>query len=132
MNGNTSVTVTDTGNGLYALPYPTYTILFQIPTAVPVKFAVSIQSNLNTPSNANALIQNAIQQSFSGADGGTRARIGSTLFASRFYANIAALGAWAMIYEIKIGLTTATLDSVTIPINQMPTLSSSNISITYT
>jgi Baseplate J-like protein len=131
MNGSTSMTVTDTGNGLYVTPYPTYTILFQVPVAVPILFSILMQTNAGAPANATALIQNAVVQSFRGVDGGARARIGNTLFASRFYANIAALGAWAMIYEIKLGITTATLDSVLIPINQIPTVSNSNISVTF-
>jgi hypothetical protein len=69
--------------------------------------------------------------SFNGTDGGPRARIGSWLFASRYYANIAALGSWALIYSIQVGVGVANQNSVLIQINQVPTLSASNISVVF-
>jgi len=49
------------------------------------------------------LVQNAIIGAFAGADGGPRASIGTTLYASRFYAPVASLGSWAQIISIEIG-----------------------------
>ena len=57
------------------------------------------------PSNASSLIKAAIISAFAGADGGSRAKIGSTVYASRYYAGVAALGAWANIVSIQIGST---------------------------
>ena len=58
-------------------------------------------------SNALTLIQNAIVSAFAGADGGPRAKIGSTVFASRYYAGVIALGSWAQIVDIQLGVSGA-------------------------
>lgn len=134
MNGNTTVTIQDTGTAAYPYsePYPTYQITYNIPTATPVLFSISMQNNSSVPANAVTLVQNAVIASFNGEDGGTRARIGSWLFASRYVANIQALGSWAQIYSIQIGISAATLTSILMRIDQVPTLSTSNISVTFT
>ena len=129
-NGNTSVTVQDSSSG-YNLPYPTYTVLFQTPTPTPIIFSVSMQASPNVPANATVLIQNAIISAFNGTDGGSRARIGSTIFASRYYANISALGPWAVIYSLQLGIGSANANSILMQINQVPTLSSTNIAVAY-
>ncbi len=99
--GNTTVVVQDTNSG-YAAPYPSYSVKFQIPTAAPICFAVRIANSAQVPATAQAQIANAVQSGFTGADGGVRAQIGATLYASRYYADVAALGAWAQIISIKI------------------------------
>ena len=130
-NGNTTVMVTDNGNGLYTLPYPSYKVTFEVPTPTPILFNVLMQYSTGVPANAIALIKAAITKAFNGLDGGQPARIGSVNFASRYYACIASLGPWTMIYEIKIGITTANLDSVLLRIDQVPTLSDANISVSF-
>jgi hypothetical protein len=133
MNGNTTVTVVDPGTTAnpYLPPYPTYQMQFNIPTATPVLFSIAMQNNAGVPSNAVTLVQNAVIASFNGQDGGPKARIGSWLFASRYMANIQALGSWAAIYEIQLGISSANLFSLLMQINQVPTLSASNISVTF-
>lgn len=104
--GNTTVTVHD-DNPLYSAPIP-YNVTFETPDALQILFAVAIADNPGVPANAAALIQAAIIAAFAGNFPGTpRARIGSTLFASRFYGAVAALGSWAEITEILIGSTNA-------------------------
>lgn len=100
--GNTSVTVQDTNSG-YSPPLPSYTVSFNRPSTLPIIFAVSLVNNPQIPSNAAQLIQQAIIGAAAGADGGPRARIGSTLLATRYVAPIAALGSWALIRSILIG-----------------------------
>jgi hypothetical protein len=100
--GSTTVTVTDT-NPLYSLPYPTYAVKFDVATPLEILFAVQITNAVTVPSNAPALIQNAILAAFNGTDGGTRARIGATVYASRFVVAITNLGAWAEIEGIQLG-----------------------------
>lgn len=129
-NGNTTVTVSDTTSG-YNSPYPTYAVSFEIPTPTPILFAVSMQNSTAVPSNAVALVQAAIIAAFTGADGGSRARIGSSIFASRFYAGIAALGSWALIYAIQLGISAANLNSILMAINQVPTVTVDNISVMF-
>lgn len=101
MVGNTTVTAYD-NNSLYAAPIP-YSITFEIPPDINIYFSVVLANNPGIPSNALALIQGAIQNAFSGSDGGPMARVNSKIFASRFYAGIAALGNWAQVIDVQIG-----------------------------
>lgn len=100
--GNTTVTVTD-GNSGYSVPFPTYDVTFEIPSTLPILFSVQIANTTGVPANAPTLIRAAIINAFSGSDGGSRAQIGSTIFASRYYAAVALLGPWAQIVSITIG-----------------------------
>jgi hypothetical protein len=99
--GNTSVTVTDP-NPIYATP-PSYTVLFETAVNTPIFFAITIRNGTSVPSTALAQVQAALDSAFSGSDGGVIPRIGSEIFASRFYSNIALLGAWAQIISLQIG-----------------------------
>jgi hypothetical protein len=103
--GNTSVTVADP-NPLYTTP-PSYAVFFEAAVNAPIFFAVSLKNSPSVPSNAIALIQGAIESAFSGEDGGAVPRIGSEIFASRFYSGIASLGAWAQIISAQIGCINA-------------------------
>lgn len=101
MYGNTTVTAYD-NNPQYTAPIP-YNITFNIPSDIAILFEVVIKNNSQVPSNAASLIQAAIINAFAGGDGGPRARIGSLLFASRYYSTVAALGSWAQIVSIELG-----------------------------
>jgi hypothetical protein len=103
-NGNTSVTVYDT-SPQYVPPYPAYSVSFTIPASLAILFAVDINNGPLVPADATTQIRNAIIGAFAGGDGGPRAKIGTSLFASRFYSTVAALGAWAQVISIKIGST---------------------------
>lgn len=128
-NGNTSVTVTDTSLGI--TPAPTYTVLYQNPTPQTILFAVSIAASPSLPANISDLIKAAIINAFNGGDGGSRARIGGTIYAGRYYAPISAVQAGAIeILSVKIGTTTATLDSLTVNIDRLPVVSAANITVT--
>jgi len=105
-NGNTSVTVQDTSPG-YSPPYPTYTVQFERPDPLQVIFSVRLSSTPLVPSDAVAQVQAAIVAAFAGEDGGPRAKIGTELFASRFYAPVAALGSWVQIVSIEVGSVNA-------------------------
>ena len=83
------------------------------------------------PADAALQIKNAIVAAFNGADGGPRARIGSSIFASRFYAAIAALGNWALIYSVLVGVGTANRTSVLIAIDHVPTVDATDISVNF-
>jgi hypothetical protein len=101
-NGNTTVAVADANSG-YSPPAPSYNVTFERPPSLPVLFAVSIVNGPLVPANAATLIQNAVIAAAAGADGGARARIGSTLLATRYVAPIAALGSWALVRSILLG-----------------------------
>jgi Baseplate J-like protein len=111
-NGNTTVTVYDTSPN-YTEPYPAYAVTFTRPSSLPIYFDVQIANNPLVPSDADTQIQAAIIAAFAGADGGPRAQIASTIFASRFYAPVAALGPWVQILSITIGSTNAPNATVT-------------------
>lgn len=126
-NGNTTVTVTDSSG--YATPKPTYSVKFQVPAALPILFAVEIANSSTLPSNIVALTKAAIISAFNGGDGGARARIGSTIFASRFYSPVAQVAA-ASIVSLLIGTATATLNSLTVDIGSVPTITDADITVT--
>lgn len=105
-NGNTTVTVYDKSAG-YVPPYPAYRVSFEIPDPLAILFAVNIVNTHLVPADAATQIQNAIVSAFAGGDGGPRAKIGTSLFASRFYAPVAALGSWVQIVSIEIGSNNA-------------------------
>jgi hypothetical protein len=99
-NGSTTVVVTDPN---YSPPLPTYNVSFVRPTSLPILFIVNLTNNTQVPSNVVAQVQAAIVNAFGGGDGGPRARIGSTVYASRFVAPIVALGSWALVSSMFVG-----------------------------
>jgi hypothetical protein len=111
-NGNTTVTVLDQ-SAQYTAPFPAYSVSFTIPTALPILFAINITNSSLVPSNATGLIQAAIVSAFSGGDGGPRAKIGTLLYGSRFYAPLIALGSWVQIISLKVGSNNAASASFT-------------------
>jgi hypothetical protein len=98
---NTTV-VTYDSNPLYSAPVP-YTVKFERPAALPILFAVNIVNGPQVPADAVAQIQNAIIAASAGADNGPRARIASTILASRYVYPVALLGPWAQISSLLIG-----------------------------
>lgn len=129
-NGNTSVTVTDTSG--YNLPAPTYTVLFNRPADMPIYFAVTVQNLSATPNGTVATqIKNAIIAAFAGADGGQRARIGSTIVGLRYVAPVAAVGSLAIL-SIFVGASASPgTSSVYVGIGNTPSLTGANIAVTF-
>lgn len=127
--GGTTVTVQDpatayNGNG------PSYEVSFDVAEAVQIYFAVTIKSSSLVPSNANALIQEAIETVFTGQSSVQRATIGSTIYASSYYSAIASIGSWVQIETIKVGTTASpTTDFVTPNINQVPAYTLANTTL---
>ncbi|WP_175784661.1 baseplate J/gp47 family protein [Burkholderia ambifaria] len=126
-NGNTTVTVQDTSVG--SQPYPSYTVKFQVLTAVPILFSVQLVNNPNLPANIVQLVQNAIIAAFTGADGGSRARSNSTIFAGRYYPGVIAIDPSVELLSIQLGTTTANQNSVVMGIDKTPTLTAANIAV---
>lgn len=100
--GSTTVTVYDTSQP-YPAPGIPYSVSYQVATAANIWVNVTIVNGPTVPSNALALITAAIQAAFIGADNGLPAQIGQNFLASRLYAGIAALGAWAQIASLGLG-----------------------------
>lgn len=128
LNGNTTVLVEDKDG--YSWPYPQYNITFNRPDPMPVKFAVTIANSAALPATIVQDVKDAITDTFTGANGSQRARMGGKIFASNYYAAVAQISTAVSILQIKIGTTTATLDSLDIGIDQYPTLQDSDIAVT--
>lgn len=127
-NGNTTVTVTDDAG--YSYPQPTYTVKFERPAALPVLFAVSLVDDPSLPSDIVQRVKAAIIARFNGADGTTRERIGSLILASRYYGAVVAVASNVSLIGVLIGTVTPTLSQVAVGIDQKPTLSEADISVT--
>ena len=112
MAGNTTVYVADTNSGLNPPP-PNYQITFQ--TAIPQKFVMTVTliNSTAVPSTVLTDVQNAVVNAWNGLDGGTRARIGSIVFASRYYGPVSLLGSWVQLVSIKLGSDVAPAASFT-------------------
>lgn len=125
-NGTTTYTVVDDVN--YPAPYPSYEVKWVTPTNTPVYITVNIANVANLPSDLTAQVQAAVTAAFNGTDGGQRARIGSTIWAGRFYNGIGAISTNVQIASIAIGLAASpTGSSVTLGIDELPTLATANI-----
>ncbi|AVA33024.1 baseplate J/gp47 family protein [Cupriavidus metallidurans] len=127
-NGNTTVTVYDTDG--YQQPYPQYSVKYQTLTPTPILFSVQVANNPNLPANYVQLIQNAIIAAFTGEDGGSRARAGTTIFAGRYYPSVMAVDPSVELLSIQLGIGAANANSVAIGIAQTPTIAASNIAVT--
>lgn len=127
-NGNTSVVVSDTDG--YDFPFPSYNVQYNIPTALPILFAVSLVNSATLPSNIVALIQAAIIAQFNGTNGAARARIASLILAASYYGVVASAASNVQLISILIGTSAATLTSVQVGIDQTPSITAGNISVT--
>lgn len=127
-NGNTSVTVIDESG--YSYPQPSYVVKFNRPAGLPIKFAVTLVDDPTLPSDIVTLVKNAIIARFNGADGTTRERIGSTIYASRYYGAVGVVSANVAVISVLIGTATPTLTTVSVGIDQAPSVSASDITVT--
>lgn len=130
--GNTSYTIQDTEN--YQEPYPEYLVKWETPDPVSAHVSVEIASSSTYPSNISQLVKDAVISAFSGEDGGNRSRIGSNLYASRFYAAIQAVSdSGVNILSVQLSRDgTAYSSAISFGIDEVPTLDESNITVTIT
>jgi hypothetical protein len=110
MTGNIGPIMVADNNAGYAYP-PSYPITYQNALAQTFVFTVTLLNSTSVPADAATQIQTAIMAAWSGADGGSRARIGSVVFASRYYGPVSQLGLWAQIMSIKLGSDVAPASS---------------------
>jgi hypothetical protein len=109
MAGNTTVTAYDS-NPLYASPIP-YQITFEIPAPLQLLFSVTLVNSAQVPSNAAALVQQAIVNAATQGIiannpqfiSGVRARIGNIVYATTYIQAVNALGSWAQVAALEIG-----------------------------
>lgn len=123
--GATTAIVSDTS---YSAPYPTYTIKWLSPTAINVHVTVNIANNTSLPMDIAAQVRAAVTAAFNGSDGGSRARIAGQLYSGRFYAGIYGISPSVQIASIGLGVNAAgTNQALTFGVDQLPTISDSNI-----
>ena len=126
-NGNTTETVYDTR---YAAPQPAYAVTFNIPSATPVYFAVTVQNSASLPSNYVTLIQNAVVAQFNGENNNTPAGIASEILASSYYGAVIASVPGVSLLSVLVGLTgPGAAYDVTLGIDEQPTLNASNVTV---
>lgn len=127
--GTTAVVVEDQSVG-YSPPYPAYTINFQAAVVEDLFLQITLTNSTAIPADALNQIQTVVENALAGLDGGDPARIGSTVYASRFYAGIAALGPWAKIINIKIDTAgPPALDEVTVNADKIPAIPKANVTL---
>lgn len=132
MVGDTIYTIKDTEN--YQEPYPEYVVTWQTPTPVSASVRVAIAESTTYPANIIQLIKSAVLGSFNGEDGGNRARIGSNVYASRFYGGIQSVSSNGVnILSVQLSRDGVNYSSsASFGIDEIPTLDESNIEVTIT
>jgi len=132
MMGNNTYTVYDDEH--YVQPYPDYQIKWQTPAPVNVYIRVELADNNFMPSDIDERVKDAVTRAFTGEDGGTRARIASSIYAGRYYAGITEIDPDNVdIFGISISTNGTTYStSATFGIDQIPTLDRKNIQVTLT
>ena len=126
-NGNTTVTVTDESG--YSYPYPSYAVKFERPAAVAIKFQVTIAANPALPYDIVDQVKAAVISVFTGAAGTGRERIGSNIYASRYYAQISAISPRVVILSVLVGSPTASALQFAVGIDQVPTIDAGDIEV---
>lgn len=102
---------------------------FDRPTPVETYIRVVLANADNVPSTYVNDVRDAIYNNFSGADGSSKITIGQTVYASRFYSPVMAIG--LQVQNIKISRNGSTYTtSVAMNLNELAVLSKSNINVT--
>ena len=110
------------------LPKTYVPIQFSRPQNINVYAQVTLDVDENTPENFEELIQNAIIANFNGSDDSSGITIGQTIYASRFYCPLTALG--LSIVSIKISKDNSTWrDALSFNLNQLPVTDAANITV---
>lgn len=128
-NGNTSAQVTDKN---YAQPQPVYTVTWLTPAPTAVHIAVQIADADALPANIIDLVKVAVVAAFNGTNGNPRARIGSTIYASRYYAPVSAVDGAVQILSILMGKGSdpVTSAALTFGIDELPTITQAHVAVT--
>ena len=133
MNGDTSFTIYDNVN--YSAPYPEYVMQWQTATPTRVYFKVNLDASLNPPSDITTQVQNMIIEVFNGEyDGIAKARIGGAINSGKYYAPVISISPDTVgILSLEVSLDGTTFSpSVTMGIDQVPTIQASDITVTLT
>ncbi|KMK23088.1 bacteriophage protein [Pluralibacter gergoviae] len=130
MNGDSAFTIADSEN--YQPPCPEYRITWQTAKAVRVRINVQLRESDLLPNTMTDLVRERVLGAFNGTDGGTRARIGASLFSGRYYAGIYNIDQ-SNVDILSVALSrdgAAFSHSLTFGIDEIPTLSADDIIVT--
>lgn len=126
MNGHTAHVLIDPDTGAEQI------IRWERPSAVPVGVRVSMRATAATPADIDSRVRTAVLANFAGQNDGDRARLGATLYASRFYADVIRAGVSDLV-GVKVAApyeqdaSAAWTEAVALEIDQFPTLAAGNI-----
>jgi len=122
--GNTTINVTSQLSGQVTA------ITFNRPSAYAIVFEIDIKDDPLLPGNVIDLVKEAVFSAFNGNNNSERAKIGSTIFASSFYAPISLIDSRIKLIQVQVGHTVPGLaNSVDVGIDQFPTLNISDITV---
>lgn len=122
-------TVADT---TYSFPQPQYQVSFIRPVGLPIYFSVQIVNAANLPSTLTAMVKAAIIAQFNGQNGNARARIGGSVIAAQYYAVVSNIGSYVTLLGVQVGTSPAPSgEQAQVGIDQTPSISASNITVTY-
>lgn len=123
--GATTVTVTDP-DSTAAVPLR-YDVSFTRATPTPVYMTVTLGSSATVPATVEQDVRAAVLAAFA-VD--TSATIGGTLYASAYYAAVAALGSWARVVGITLGLDPSPTGlTAQLAMNMVPTMEAATIAV---
>lgn len=129
LNGNTTFTVYDKS---YDAPYPEYLMQWNAVTPKNLYVRVELDGELNPPSDITDQVKQVVSDAINGlVDGIPKARIGSTISASRVYAPVIAIDP-ATVSVISITVSkdgSAFGPSVTMGIDEVPVIDKANIQV---
>jgi len=129
-NGNTLVTYNPASDNAEDQPDMLYKYYIERPTTVSTAIVVTV-SDAETTTLTNAIKQ-AVVENFNGNSSFRRVKMGDTLYASRFYADVIKAGVNKLEkIEIKYPSTASASDSADIDADEIPTISASDVTVTY-
>ncbi|QDH14138.1 hypothetical protein E3E12_08000 [Formicincola oecophyllae] len=127
-HGAQSVTVQDNASA-YGGQGPRYTFQYDQAQTTTVHVAVTLATGPHVPSDAALAVQRGVLAWFEDAD--TRPRLGGTLYAGRLIGALNAVGDWVEVLDCQIStIAGGTGARLTLPINQLPTVDASTITVT--
>ena len=128
-NGNTMVSYNPVSDDA-TQPDMLYSYYIERPTAVSTGIVVTIADE-QTTTLTNA-IKEAVVNNFNGNSGYRRVKMGDTLYASRFYADVIKAGVTKLeTIQIKYPLNATAADSVNVDADEIPTISVDDVTVTY-
>ena len=129
--GNTMLTYNPASNNIADQPDALYTYYIERPDTVETAVKVTVSDD-ETTGLTNA-IKEAVVENFNGNSSFRRVKMGDTLYASRFYADVIKAGV-TMLENIEIKYPSATgsyADSIDIPASELPTISAEDVTVVY-